>query len=338
MRLPKPLCKLPFRFDVGALTEALRTIKPADWVNHPGGNEASANVILVSTHGEINDDFAAAGSMRTTEALRARPYLSDVLASFRSPISRARLTRLAPGSGIGAHHDANFHWFRRVRIHVPIVTNPAVAFQCGGQWVHMAPGEAWLFDNFRSHSVVNNSAEGRIHLIFDTKGSPWFWRLATQAMRSQRPIRPTFVPVSGRTRYPSMEGHAFDVPLPQEVSRLLADVFKELATFDGSQQQVAHLKGFERKWRQAFARYGVTKRGATTYRVLADELRDYVEADAVFERLDRFGRAYGSLAVLETVFQETNRTVPYRGAPPVKAKGRQGPVSGRRPRRATSPR
>ena len=40
-------------------------------------------------------------------------------------------------------------------------------FTCGDETVHMRQGEAWWFNHRLMHSVVNNGAEDRVHLIID---------------------------------------------------------------------------------------------------------------------------------------------------------------------------
>ena len=56
-------------------------------------------------------------------------------------------------------------------MHIPVVTWPEVRFHCGDESVHMAAGEAWLFDNWRRHSVVNPTDNDRVHLVADTFGN-----------------------------------------------------------------------------------------------------------------------------------------------------------------------
>jgi hypothetical protein len=317
MRLPVPLCKLPLRFDVGRLTQELETFGPDDWENHPNGHKGSSNIILISAHGEVNDDFAASGQMRATAALKRCPYLRDVMAAFQSPIARARLTRLAGSARLTPHEDANFHWFSRVRVHVPIVTNPAVRFHCGDRVVHMAPGEAWLFDNFREHSVCNDALEARVHLIFDTQGSAWFWALVDKTLRRPQSTRPIFVAFGrGAHKYPATERHVFSVPQPSEVAPLVADVIAALpAAYAGVPPEVRsavrrRLRSFEDSWRGTFAEFGQDADGAAHYQAHVESLLEFSLRSRLRERLDRYSRGYGSLAVLLTIFQTTNRTVP----------------------------
>jgi hypothetical protein len=88
------------------------------------------------------------------------PYLRQALAGFGVVWSRSRLMRLAPGAGVPEHADINYHWHTRVRLHIPVFTQPAVRFHCDGEAVHMAAGEAWIFDNWRRHHVENNVRRG----------------------------------------------------------------------------------------------------------------------------------------------------------------------------------
>ena len=88
--------------------------------------------------------------------------------------------RLAPGASVPQHADINYHWFTRVRLHIPIDYPEEVRFYCGEEAVHMAAGEAWLFDNWRLHRVENPSAHERIHLVADTSGSSSFWQFVAQ--------------------------------------------------------------------------------------------------------------------------------------------------------------
>jgi hypothetical protein len=115
--------------------------------------------------------------MKVTDALNSAPYLQQVLASFGQVIGRSRLMRLAPGTEVPPHTDTNFHWFKRVRIHIPIITDDKVLFQCGDKSLNMKPGEAWIFDSWKYHEVHNNGNTLRVHLVIDTCGDADFWEM-----------------------------------------------------------------------------------------------------------------------------------------------------------------
>jgi len=141
------------------------------------GNSA---LILVSHDGGENDDTT--GAMGPAPRLTHCPYLQQVMGSFQAVIGRSRLMRLEPGAEVTPHTDIDFYWRDRIRIHVPIVTDPSVRFNCHGVEIHMAQGEAWIFDNWRPHNVINASGIRRVHLVIDTVGSAAFWRLASGGM------------------------------------------------------------------------------------------------------------------------------------------------------------
>ena len=59
----------------------------------------------------------------------------------------------------------------------------AVEFTCGGETVHMARGECWVFDSFRWHRVENGWTERRVHLVLDTVMTPTLRALVEQGLR-----------------------------------------------------------------------------------------------------------------------------------------------------------
>lgn len=175
MRLPKPFVKLPLTFDYEKLAEEISQFGEDEWRPHPQRFEGNSSLIFVSTNGEENDDFS--GPMKPAARLEKAPYIRQVMASFNTVIGRSRLMRLTPGATVQHHTDTHYFWRDHHRIHVPILTQPEVAFFCGGEQVHMAAGESWTFNNWLGHSVENRSDETRIHLIIDTVGSSELWQM-----------------------------------------------------------------------------------------------------------------------------------------------------------------
>jgi hypothetical protein len=80
---------------------------------------------------------------------------------------RATLVRLMAGCDISEHRDLNFSLTHSHRIHLPIISNDAVSFSVGSKTLHMREGEIFEINNRRLHSVMNNGAEDRVHLILD---------------------------------------------------------------------------------------------------------------------------------------------------------------------------
>jgi hypothetical protein len=278
VRLPRPFYRLPVRFDADRLLAELRAVPAGAWVPHPNEIPGNSSVRLISAGGGANDDVT--GRMRPTAELAAMPYVRQVLASFGVVWSRSRLMRLAPGAAVPLHADINYHWFSRVRLHIPVQTHPDVSFHCADERVHMAPGEAWLFDNWRLHRVENASAIERVHLVADTSGSAPFWRLVGTAGRDDRePLRHRFDPAAD-ARVMTENNPSPPVMPAAEVELLLGDLRGELAALDtGDEGHTALLRygvlleEFCRDWRQLCALHGGGAAGHPDFLAARDALR-----------------------------------------------------------------
>lgn len=175
MQLPKRFVKLPLSFDHARLAAEISQFGEEEWRAHPQRFEGNASLVLVSTNGEENDDFS--GPMKPTPRLAKMPYVRQVMASFNTVIGRSRLMRLTPGATVAHHTDSHYFWRNHLRLHIPILTEPDVAFYCESEQVHMAAGESWTFNNWVDHAVENRSDKVRIHLVIDTVGSSELWRM-----------------------------------------------------------------------------------------------------------------------------------------------------------------
>jgi hypothetical protein len=175
MRLPEHFVKLPLTFDHARLAEEIGQFGEDEWRAHPQRFEGNSSLVLVSTNGEENDDFS--GPMKPAPRLAKTPYIRQVMASFNTVIGRSRLMRLTPGATVAHHTDSHYFWRNHLRLHIPILTEPDVAFFCEDEQVHMAAGDSWTFNNWVDHAVENRSAKARIHLVIDTVGSSELWRM-----------------------------------------------------------------------------------------------------------------------------------------------------------------
>ncbi|WP_153913992.1 aspartyl/asparaginyl beta-hydroxylase domain-containing protein [Shewanella sp. TC10] len=182
MKLPHEFYQLPYCFDVPKLIEEIEQFNEFDWISHHEGFQGNSAIPLISVNGEFNNDFK--GPMRPTSVLDKCPYIQQILASFGEVLSRSRLMRLAPGAQVPLHSDINYHWYKRVRVHIPITTTEQVQFFCHDKQVHMGAGECWIFDSWKLHKVENNSDQYRVHLVVDLAGSSHFWQTIFQHSRS----------------------------------------------------------------------------------------------------------------------------------------------------------
>ncbi len=187
MKLDVPFVQLPLAFDAERMLAEIDALGEEAWRPHPQGYEGNSALPLISTHGDPDDD-SVAGVMRATPYLARCPTLVAALGALDAVWGRSRLMRLSGHAEVPAHADLSYYWRERVRVHVPILTQPTVRFICGEAEVHMAPGECWIFDTWRRHRVINDAARQRIHLVADTVGSERFWDIASGGRVPGRPV------------------------------------------------------------------------------------------------------------------------------------------------------
>jgi hypothetical protein len=83
-------------------------------------------------------------------------------------IETAILINLPKYQKIDLHYDNGDYFYKRNRIHIPIVTNQYCFFEIDGEIKTMKEGEMWeINNNEKYHSVENNGNEDRIHLLID---------------------------------------------------------------------------------------------------------------------------------------------------------------------------
>jgi hypothetical protein len=279
MKLSRPFFQLPVLFDVARLQAEVAALPPEVWVSHPDSLPGNSAARLISAGGSETDSVH--GQMLPTPWLAAMPYLNQALAGFGVVWSRSRLMRLAPGAGVPEHADINYQWHTRVRVHIPIFTLPEVRFHCDGQAVHMAAGEAWIFDNWRRHHVENKASAERIHLVADTTGTAAFWRFAT----GQAPPRDQWRTVAwDPTARPNLltEGDQRSPVMPAaEVQLLVDDLRAELAVTTDTADAKARaarfsllLDSFVLDWRQLCALHGVGGRARPDFLRLAGAVHE----------------------------------------------------------------
>jgi len=278
LKLPRPFFRLPVRFDAERLRTEVEALPASAWSRHPKEHAGNTAARLITAGGGDND--AVSGEMKPTAALAACPYVSQVLASFDTIWSRSRFMKIDGGASVPPHSDINYHWFHRVRLHVPVITRPEVRFHCGGENVYMAAGEAWVFDNWREHRVENPAAEARVHLVADTAGTSAFWRLVTRA-QSQDFGAPdlqarliAFDPAA-HPRLLTERINVMPVMPPAEVEQLAVDLLADLVPADARPESAAAVGQFVsivvdfcRDWRSLWSLFGIGREGRPQYEKL----------------------------------------------------------------------
>ena len=223
-RLDQEFYQLPLAFDAARLAAECLQFSEEEWRAHPQGHAGNTALPLISVGGELNDDVI--GPMHATPFLARCPYIQQILASLGTVLGRARLMRIAGQHDATPHVDTNYYWMHHVRVHIPAVTYPEVKFLCLEKSVHMAAGECWIFDSWKTHNVINPVSAPRIHLVADTVGSGEFWETVAKAGH-----KPRFVPFQEVASVPTLifEEENFPVvmsPFEQQAlaARMLADL------------------------------------------------------------------------------------------------------------------
>jgi hypothetical protein len=277
MKLQYPFMQLPVSFDAAALAAEVAAIDESQWRPHPQGYPGNDALTLVTTGGDPDSD-AVVGAMQATRHLERCPYLQQVLHSIGATWGRTRLMRLSGQAEVTPHVDVNYYWRERVRVHVPIVTQPTVRFTCGDAEINMRAGECWIFDTWRMHNVVNDHALPRIHLVADTVGGTGFWQLVGRARPHSRTAtswQPKLIPPDPQFR-PSLDFEAENVPevmTPWEMRAHVAFALSEAVPHRSGPAIQQRLLLLVRDWHGVWSCCGERREGWPRYRALLDAAR-----------------------------------------------------------------
>ena len=89
-----------------------------------------------------------------TETEAMHPFFHEVVNRFQHQRTKVRLTKLEPGGILPTHVD--FPYYKCVRLHAMLSTNPYVWFNVGGEKFHLpADGRFYWIDAGKHHAVWN---------------------------------------------------------------------------------------------------------------------------------------------------------------------------------------
>ncbi|MFK8030069.1 MAG: aspartyl/asparaginyl beta-hydroxylase domain-containing protein [Gammaproteobacteria bacterium] len=272
MKLAKPFIRLPFNFDANQLAKELSALEERNWLPHPSGMAGNEALPLVSRDAGDNDDFD--GQMQATAHLDQSQYMRQCMHEIGEVYGRSRLMALAPGAEVTRHVDFNYHWHSRVRIHVPVVTNPDVIFYCGDESVNMTAGSCWIFDSWRHHRVVNGGQHRRTHLVIDTAGSSRFWNTVQAIVEGEIDL-PEPLEFDPATDYRVMTERHNSAPVmaPGEMHALVEDLLLDLGNNSNNDSATLHalnstLRNLVYDWRALWSQFGSTQPGFVHYQKL----------------------------------------------------------------------
>jgi hypothetical protein len=274
MKLQTRFIQLPVQVDADLLAREIAAFSESDWLPHPAGYEGNDFLPLISAHGDPhNEGFD--GPMRPTPFLSPeRPYLLEVLGALGAVLGRTRLMRLSGHAEVHEHADVNYYWRERMRVHVPIVTQPTVSFHCGPEVVHMAAGECWVFDTWSLHRVINDQTHARVHLVADTVGGDGLLRLLMSGRSPSAPTPPGWearkVALAGAK--PALEFETLNIPKvmsPWELREHINFLLAEAQPGQRAAAEVARMASpFLHRWRALWSAHGESEAAFPRYRAL----------------------------------------------------------------------
>ena len=270
MRLTRPFLKLPLQFDAAALEREVRALPASAWVPHPTGFEGNEAVRLVTPNGEPTDELD--GIMGPTEQLLGMPYVQQIMGELGGVWGRSRLMGLRAGGEVPQHVDSHYYWRTHWRIHIPVITNPQVLFSCGGETIHMEPGECWLFDSFRWHRVVNGGTEQRVHLVLDTVGGGPFWDHVEAAQLGA----PTRMVTPGATGTPDLRFERVNSPVimsPWEMRVHVGFIASHAEPHPQLNPVLRRTDRFLDDWAALWTQHGDVRAGWPAYAALLEDMK-----------------------------------------------------------------
>lgn len=270
MKLQVPFIQLPLLFDAALLSEEVAALGEEVWRDHPQKFPGNSMLPLLAVAGDpANESFA--GQMAPTPELLRCPYLMQTIESLGAVIGRTRLMRLAGQAEVTRHVDQGYYWTDRVRVHVPVLTQPTVRFECGGHVIHMAAGECWIFDTWREHRVENDATQSRIHLVVDTVGGNGFWELVARGRNHHAADQVNWHPrlVTPTAIRASLECERYNIPTvmtPWEIHYRLNGLLDEADPHSPLTRDARKLVGeFFLAWRALWVQYADSGDGAERY-------------------------------------------------------------------------
>ena len=107
---------------------------------------------------------------------KLKPYLDKIISQVKKfygyenlKLTNVLFTELKKGGIIPEHSDSGPMLTTNHRIHIPILSDPAVKFTLDHKDYYLEPGHGYEINNQLVHDVRNESNIDRIHIIIDLK-------------------------------------------------------------------------------------------------------------------------------------------------------------------------
>ena len=125
--------------------------------------------ILYAPDGENNDGLVHDGQGKATSLVNSLPITRRFLEELGLDYFTVRIARNDHDSWLWEHRDyvELNEEKKRLRLHVPLVSNLDAIMQFPQCKVHVAPGWIWKLDPTVNHAISNTGTDTRTHLILD---------------------------------------------------------------------------------------------------------------------------------------------------------------------------
>lgn len=161
-----------FRLEDAQLRALQQEIASLDlqWTNvyseyHTGGWQTLS---LMNHTSEPTDTLIEDCEPVETTLLKQMPETRALLRSLGFRYMWARLAKCEANSFLYEHRDyLQFPKQRRLRLHIPVMTNPFSSIVVDRTRIHLALGYIWKLNPIHRHAAANFGKEPRIHIMLD---------------------------------------------------------------------------------------------------------------------------------------------------------------------------
>jgi quercetin dioxygenase-like cupin family protein len=170
--------KADIHVPISKIQHELKRIR-SNWINHfnTAHYQGLWTVLPLRTPGgadSIIPDLGLADHYKDHPNMLLFPAVKQLIDEMHCETMSVRLLNLAAGAVIKQHCDAELAFEKgEARLHIPVHTNPDVAFYVNNDRVIMNEGECWYINANLPHRVTNDGHSDRIHLVIDCKVNPW---------------------------------------------------------------------------------------------------------------------------------------------------------------------
>ena len=174
--------------DYQGILEILKTVSDDEWNRDTavrnskekvGGNtnlDTRALLLKYKSSAAIGPGFVDYEKNDVETLNKLKPFLDEIISDAKNfygyenlKLTSVVFTELRRGGIIPEHTDAGKMLTTHHRIHIPLVSDPAVKFTIDHKDYYLEPGHGYEINNQLLHEVKNESNTARIHIIIDLK-------------------------------------------------------------------------------------------------------------------------------------------------------------------------